>query len=60
MLDLAQLIAQVNGPKKVAVAAAADSHVLEAVNEARADGMIVPILYGALSDIEKVAARPTF
>jgi len=55
VLDLAQLIAQVNGPKKVAVAAAADSHVLEAVNEARADGMIVPILFGVKADIEKVA-----
>lgn len=55
LVNLARLIAQVKGPKRVAVAAAADPHVLMAVNEARIDGLIHPVLYGVTSEINQVA-----
>jgi phosphate butyryltransferase len=53
VVSLSLLIAQIKGPKRVAVAAAADPHVLEAVNEARIDGMISAQLYG---DAPKILA----
>ncbi|PYE52895.1 bifunctional enoyl-CoA hydratase/phosphate acetyltransferase [Deinococcus yavapaiensis] len=53
VVDLARLIANVRGPKRVAVAAAADPHVLSAVHEARIEGLIRPILFG---DPDKIAA----
>lgn len=51
VVSLSLLIAQIKGPKKVAVAAAADPHVLEAINEARIDGMISAQLYGDANQI---------
>jgi phosphate butyryltransferase len=53
LIGLARLIGQVRGPKRVAVAAAEDEHVLEAVHNARLEGMIQPILFG---DEEKIRA----
>jgi phosphate butyryltransferase len=44
LLSLARLIGQVRGPKRVAVAAAEDDHVLGAVHNARLEGMIYPIV----------------
>ncbi len=55
LLDLARLIAQVKGPKKVAVAAANEAHVIEAVNEARIEGLIHPILFGNPERIRRIA-----
>lgn len=46
VIDLARLVAGVRGPKRVAVAAAGDTHVLGAVHEARLEGLIRPILFG--------------
>jgi len=46
LVDLARLIASVRGPKRVAVAAAGDPHVLAAVHEARVEGLVRPILFG--------------
>jgi len=55
LLDLARLVAQVKGPKKVAVAAATEAHVIEAVNEARIEGLIEPILFGNPERMRKIA-----
>ena len=55
LLDLARLIAQVKGPKRVAVAAANEAHVIEAVNEARIEGLIHPILFGNPERIRRIA-----
>ncbi len=60
MLDLARLIAAVRGPKRVAVAAAADAHVLAAVHEARLEGLIRPILVGDPAGIEAAAREVGF
>ena len=46
VLSLARLIGQVRAPKRVAVAAAEDDHVLGAIHNARHEGMIQPILFG--------------
>ncbi len=51
VVSLSLLMAQIKGPKRVAVAAAADPHVLEAINEARIDGMISAQLYGDANQI---------
>ncbi len=55
LLDLARLVAQVKGPKKVAVAAATEAHVIEAVNEARIEGLVEPILFGNPERMRKIA-----
>ena len=55
LVGLARLIGQVRGPKRVAVAAAEDDHVLEAVQNARLEGMISPILFGNEARIRAVA-----
>ena len=57
LLELARLIAQVGGPKKVAVAAAEESHVIEAVNEARIEGLVHPILFGNPERIRRIASE---
>ncbi len=51
LISLAKLIGQVRGVKRVAVAAAEDDHVLEAVHNARLEGMIHPILFGSETKI---------
>lgn len=60
MIELARLIAAVRGPKRVAVAAAADAHVLAAVHEARLEGLIRPILVGDPAGIEAAAREVGF
>jgi phosphate butyryltransferase len=55
LIGLARVIGQVRGPKRVAVAAAEDEHVLEAVQNARLEGMIQPILFGDEAKIQAVA-----
>ncbi len=55
LVGLARLIGQVRGPKRVAVAAAEDDHVMEAVHNARLEGMIQPILFGDEDKIRAVA-----
>ncbi len=55
LIGLARLIGQVRGPKRVAVAAAEDDHVMEAVHNARLEGMIQPILFGNEAKIHAVA-----
>jgi len=55
LLDLARLVARVKGPKKVAVAAASEAHVIEAVNEARIEGLIEPVLFGNPERIRRIA-----
>jgi len=57
LLELARLIAQVSGPKKVAVAAAEEAHVIEAVNEARIEGLVHPILFGNPERIRRIASE---
>ncbi len=57
LLELARLIAQVKGPKKVAVAAAEEAHVIEAVNEARIEGLVHPILFGNPERIRRIAGE---
>ncbi|ADR36767.1 phosphate butyryltransferase [Oceanithermus profundus DSM 14977] len=57
LLELARLIAQVGGPKKVAVAAAEEAHVIEAVNEARIEGLVHPILFGNPERIRRIASE---
>ncbi|GEM89030.1 bifunctional enoyl-CoA hydratase/phosphate acetyltransferase [Oceanithermus desulfurans] len=57
LLELARLIAQVGGPKKVAVAAAEEAHVVEAVNEARIEGLVHPILFGNPERIRRIAGE---
>ncbi|HGY08849.1 MAG TPA: bifunctional enoyl-CoA hydratase/phosphate acetyltransferase [Oceanithermus profundus] len=57
LLELARLIAQVGGPKKVAVAAAEEAHVIEAVNEARIEGLVHPILFGNPERIRRLASE---
>ncbi len=57
LLELARLIAQVKGPKRVAVAAANEAHVIEAVNDARIEGLIRPILFGNPERMRKIAGE---
>ncbi len=54
IIGLAKLIGQVRATKRVAVAAAEDDHVLEAVHNARLEGMIHPILFGNEAKIKAV------
>jgi phosphate butyryltransferase len=54
LVSLAKLIGQVRGFKRVAVAAAEDDHVLEAIHNARLEGMIHPILFGNEAKIKAV------
>ncbi|HEX2863896.1 MAG TPA: bifunctional enoyl-CoA hydratase/phosphate acetyltransferase [Deinococcales bacterium] len=56
LTNLARLIGQVKGPKRVAVAAAEDDHVLDAVHEARLEGLVEPILFGDEAKIRQIAA----
>jgi len=44
-------------PRRIAVAAAADSDVLRSVHEARALGFVIPVLFGDEAAIRKVAAE---
>ena len=60
LIDLARLIASVRGPKRVAVAAAGDAHVLAAVHEARLEGLIRPILFGDPMEIANAAREVGF
>ena len=46
--------------RKLAVAAAADKHVLEAVRDAKKEGIIIPILVGEKAAIEKISAEINF
>jgi phosphate butyryltransferase len=57
LIGLAKLIGQVRGIKRVAVAAAEDDHVLEAIHNARLEGMIHPMLYGNETKIRAVATE---
>ena len=60
LIDLARLACSAHGPKRVAVAAAADAHVLAAVHEARLEGLIRPILVGDPDGIEAAAREVGF
>lgn len=53
-------IAKSKTRRRIAVAAAADEHVLEAVSDAMKEGIIEPILIGEKSEIEKIAAQIGF
>lgn len=57
VISLAKLIGGVRGAKRVAVAAAEDDHVLEAVHSARLEGMIEPLLFGDEAKIRALCAR---
>jgi len=52
--------AQKKGPKKIAVAAAEDREVLQAVKEAEALGLIQPILFGDLEKIRNISDEIQF
>lgn len=56
LVGLARLMGRVRGPKRVAVAAADDEHVLGAVHEARLEGLIRPLLFGSAARIREIAA----
>lgn len=60
LVALAQLMAQVKGPKRIAVAAAEDPHVLEALHEAKMDGMILAQLYGNAKKIAQICKELGF
>lgn len=49
--------AKANGPKKVAVAVAQDEVVLEALSEAAAEKIAIPILFGDKAAIEQAAKK---
>jgi len=53
-------IAKSKPPAKMAVAAAADEHALDAVKEASKAGIVTPILVGDKKTIEEIAARLAF
>jgi phosphate butyryltransferase len=55
IVSLARLIGQVKGPKRVAVAAAEDDHVLGAIHEGRVEGIIDPLLFGDEAKIRSIA-----
>jgi phosphate butyryltransferase len=57
LVSLAKLIGGVRGAKRVAVAAAEDDHVLEAVHGARLEGMIEPLLFGDEPKIRALCAE---
>ena len=57
VVSLAKLIGGVRGAKRVAVAAAEDDHVLEAVHSARLEGMIEPLLFGDEGKIRALCAQ---
>ncbi|MDL2233717.1 bifunctional enoyl-CoA hydratase/phosphate acetyltransferase, partial [Ruminococcaceae bacterium OttesenSCG-928-L11] len=48
---------QTNGPRRIAVAAAQDSHVLEAVSEAYKAGIAEPVLCGDIEQIDWAARQ---
>lgn len=56
LVGLARLMGQARGPKRVAVAAAEDDHVLGAVNEARLEGIARPLLFGDAARIRDLAS----
>lgn len=45
------------GPAKVAVAAAADKEVLEAIKLAEKEGLVIPVLVGDVAEIQRLAAE---
>ncbi|MEI7594348.1 MAG: bifunctional enoyl-CoA hydratase/phosphate acetyltransferase [Bacteroidota bacterium] len=53
-------LAKSKSTRRLAVAAAADKHVLEAVRDAQKEGIIIPILVGEKIAIEKIAAEINF
>lgn len=53
-------LAKSKSTRRLAVAAAADKHVLEAVRDAQKEGIIIPILVGEKASIEKIAAEIDF
>ncbi len=57
LLEMARLVAQIKGPKKVAVAAAEEAHVIQAVNEARMEGLIHPVLFGNPDRVRRIAVE---
>ncbi len=57
LLEMARLIAQIKGPKRVAVAAADEGHVIEAANEGRMEGLVQPILFGNPERIRRIATE---
>jgi phosphate butyryltransferase len=57
LVALAKLITQVRGPKRVAVAAAEDDHVLDALHEARLEGLIQPTLFGHSDKIRALCSE---
>lgn len=48
------LAAKARGPKRIAVACAADTHTLSAVGEAYAKGLVTPVLFGPRAEIERI------
>lgn len=44
------------GPRRMAVAAAAEAHTLEAVAAAAAEGIVIPVLFGDRQAIEQISA----
>lgn len=58
-MKLEEMIARIrdHGPKRIAVAAAEDSHVLEAVAEAAREGIARPVLCGDPEKIVKIAGE---
>lgn len=52
--ELVKAVQTKEGVKKVAVAQAADEHTMEAVFQAKKDGLIEPVLIGKVDDIKKV------
>ena len=46
--------------RKIAVAAAGDLHVLEALQNAYAEGIVEPVLFGDKAIIEKIAGEINF
>lgn len=57
LIETARTIARKSRPKVVAVAAAQDEAVLEAVAEAHADGLVESVLVGDRNEIERAAER---
>lgn len=55
--DLIQSVQKNTIVKKVAVVAAADEHTLEAVMQARKDGLIEPLLIGNVKEIEEILSN---
>ncbi len=61
LVSLSSLLSKANNIKKKAIVAGAnDSHVLEAVKEAKKDDIITPILIGERQKIEEIAKQISF